>query len=154
MESRASWLLLVACSAVLLWSGCKKDNGACVGDCVCEGGDCVCPSTGDCEIHCGDDCNLTCAGSGNCDFICDVACDVACTNTGECLVDVRSGSTVSCTSSGDCHVTCHGDCSVDCSGSGDCIVYCLDGGSCNFLSCNGDEHDCGDNTMACGTGCP
>jgi hypothetical protein len=130
-ESNAWWAcslarcsLLIAGLGVLMVGGCKEDDGECVGDCVCEGSDCVCPSTGDCQIHCGDDCNLTCAGSGNCDFICDVACDVACTNTGECLVDVQAGSTVACTSSGDCYVTCRGDCDVDCAGSGDCIVYC------------------------------
>lgn len=137
-------------------TGCDPDpDEGCYGDCICYGAECVCPDSGDCEVHCGDSCDLSCTGSGNCDFICDVACNVSCSSSGECWSDVLAGSAISCTGSGDCYITCHGDCSVHCPGSGVCTLYCLDEGICDITGCNDEVEVCADGTTSvCGSACP
>jgi hypothetical protein len=152
---RATRLLVLLATSTGLAAGCKSDDGGgCVGDCVCTGTDCTCPSSGDCTIHCGDDCDLSCTGSGNCDFICDVACNVSCSSSGECLADVLGGSTIACTGSGDCEITCRGDCTVDCPGSGVCLVHCLEGSNCEITNCPMDVNECDAETMICNDACP
>lgn len=153
---RARLRALSSLALLVLWGAlaCDGTPDECVGDCVCSGAECTCPDSGDCIVHCGDDCDLSCTGSGNCDFVCDVACTVGCRSSGDCLVDVRADSSVSCTGSGDCEVTCHGDCSVDCPGSGVCLVRCLDGGFCDVSSCDGEVVECDPETLVCGGACP
>ncbi len=151
----ACWGVVVLC-VTLLTSGCNHPDAdeGCFGDCVCYGAECDCPDSGDCEVHCGDDCDLTCSGSGDCDFVCDVACQVSNPGSGETWADVLAGSSISCTGSGDCYITCHGDCTVDCPGSAVCTVHCLDGGVCTFDRCDDEPVDCDGVTSVCNGGCP
>lgn len=134
-----------------LLSGC--DGGACDGDCVCAGAECVCPSTGDCLIDCSDTCDLQCAGSGDCDFVCGPACLADCTGSGACVMDVGAGSSVNCTGSGGCDVACHGDCTVSCPGSGQCIVRCDSGADCVLDRCDSPV-ECADGVVVCNGACP
>jgi hypothetical protein len=146
------WRISIA--GLLLSLACAADkDGGCVGDCPCGGDYCICPSSGDCDIRCGYDCDLTCAGSGNCDFLCDVACDVSCTSSGECFVDVAANSHVACTGSGDCNVNCRGDCTVECSGSGVCTMFCAEGADCMIQRCNDYVNACDDRRFVCGAPC-
>lgn len=154
----SSWLGYLGVTILLATfatAGCDHpDEGGCVGDCICTGAECVCPDSGDCEVHCGDDCDLACTGSGSCDFICDVACQVSNPSSGEMWADVLAGSFISCTGSGDCYITCHGDCSVECPGSGVCTEYCLDGGICYISRCDDEVEMCADGTTSvCGGSC-
>jgi hypothetical protein len=135
------------------------DDDCTVGDplegptCECSGTSCVCPSSGDCGIHCITDCDLQCAGSGSCDFDCTTGCDVACTGSGNCDVEVGGDSNVECTGSGDCDVTCTGDCTVKCPGSATCTVRCADDAACNVESCSGEVTSCPENVQVCNGGC-
>jgi hypothetical protein len=128
----------------------------CEGDCTCEGGACVCPSTGVCLVDCTADCDLQCAGSGDCDFLCGDGCLAACTGSGFCVVDVGADSQVDCPGQGGCEVICHGDCNVDCRGSGECVVHCdpeVDA-ACDFDSCSGAVVECEEDVMVCNGECP
>lgn len=150
---RSLALTMAMMLAVATGLGCGGD-GDCEGACECSGAECICPSTGDCTIDCGDDCDLQCAGSGNCDFFCGADCLAACTGSGECSVSVGEDSTVRCTGSGDCDVACDGDCVVECPGSGTCIVRCEPGLSCSITNCSGNVQSCPNDIQVCNGSCP
>ena len=132
--------------------GCGEDQSA-QGDVVCNGNECQCPGTGDCEVDCRSDCDLSCTGSGNCDFTCGDGCEASCPGSGACLLDVGDESSVSCTGSGGCDVTCRGDCTVECPGSGECVVRCDDGFNCEITRCE-DVVSCPDGVQVCNGACP
>ncbi len=140
-------LLTFACAAALAVACGDDDRGGPVdancedGHCECSGNECICPSTGDCDIDCLGDCDLECAGSGDCTFACGDGCAARCTNSGNCHVEVGDGGTVECTANGDCHITCLAQCSVWCTGSGECNVTCDDGST--PIECGGSEIACG-----------
>jgi hypothetical protein len=157
------WLALAALPSAI---GCSDDEEthhgvpACTpGDpvtglsCDCTGAECVCPSAGDCAIHCVDACSLQCAGSGSCIFDCAEDCQVACTGSGNCTVDVGPGSTVDCTGSGDCDVDCLGDCDVSCPGSATCTVHCLEGSICTLENCPSEVAECPNGVSVCNGAC-
>ena len=123
------------------------------GDVECRGTDCVCPSTGNCQLQCVGACNLQCAGSGDCDFSCDTGCQTACTGSGDCTVRVGDGGVVQCTGSGDCEVFCDGDCTVECPGSGRCIQHCAPGARCDMTRCGSSVDACPSDTQVCDGAC-
>lgn len=124
-----------------LWVGCREEPDVYCedGHCECEGSDCICPASGDCDIECTADCDLQCAASGNCTFACGDACVTACTGSGNCTIDVGAGSLVRCTGSGNCDVVCHGECTVECPGQGDCALTCVDDVEGAYQNCDGHQ---------------
>jgi hypothetical protein len=123
-------------------------------DCACNSNDCICPSSGDCALHCISFCSLQCAGSGNCEFDCGASCDTSCTGSGNCLIEVGPDSDVACTGSGNCDITCIGDCSVRCPGQGTCVVRCGPDATCAIEQCSGDVETCSDGVQVCQGNCP
>src|SRR5690606_9937169 len=81
-----SWLGIVT----LFFAACGSSSG----DAVCQGSECQCPGSGDCQVDCRGDCDLACAGSGDCDFLCGDGCETTCSGSGECLLGVGDASTV------------------------------------------------------------
>jgi hypothetical protein len=138
--------------AVLLVA-CGDDNES-SGEFECSGTECVCPGSGDCDIHCLGECDLQCAGSGDCFFECPDGCLAACTGSGACLVSVGDQSAVACPGSGGCDVDCLGSCSVACPGSGVCTVLCLGDASCTLEQCSGEVISCPDGLAVCNGECP
>lgn len=141
-------LLMVTALAV----GCDDDDSS--GEFECSGAECVCPGSGDCRIHCLDDCDLQCAGSGLCEFLCDDFCVASCTGSGPCIVDVGDESIVDCPGAGGCDVVCEADCTVQCPGSGECSVACLPGFVCQIDQCSGSVQSCPDGVSVCNGACP
>lgn len=137
----------------ILTASCGGGDGS-SGEFECTGDDCVCPGTGDCTVHCLDDCDLQCAGSGACELICDDVCLASCTGSGECYVTVGDDSTVDCPGSGGCDVVCEADCDVQCPGSGECIVQCEPGFACDIHECSGSVQSCDDDVLVCNGACP
>jgi hypothetical protein len=133
---------------------CGDDDPPSGGDFECTGNDCVCPSSGDCRIHCDDECNLQCAGSGDCDFTCETPCAVACTGSGLCVMSVADASNVQCPGSGGCDVDCAGDCTVECPGSGACVARCEPGFVCTIERCSGNLETCAGGVQVCNGACP
>jgi hypothetical protein len=159
MKNLARWtasLVVVLSASAVAITGCNGDDryAGSGGEFECSGAECVCPSSGDCRIHCLDACDLQCAGSGACDFICDDGCNVSCTGSGSCVVSVGDDSTVSCPGSGGCDVDCNGDCTIDCPGSGDCIARCEPGFACSIERCSGNVIDCPNGVKVCNGACP
>jgi hypothetical protein len=138
--------------SLLVALGCGDDQSA-QGDVVCNGTECQCPGTGDCEVDCQSDCDLMCTGSGNCDFTCGAGCEASCPGSGACLLDVGDESSVICTGSGGCEVTCRGDCTVECPGSGVCITRCDEGFNCEITRCE-DVVSCPGGVQVCNGACP
>jgi hypothetical protein len=144
MVDRAMLTMLLAFGTGL-WVGCRDDHPDAIcedGHCECEGNDCICPDSGDCDIECTADCALQCAASGNCIFACGDDCVTECTGSGNCEIDVGARSLVRCTGSGNCDVVCHGECTVECPGNGDCALSCVDD--------DGAYNECENGDRACG----
>jgi hypothetical protein len=137
----------------LIVGACGEDDESARGDVVCNGLECQCPGTGDCQVDCRSDCDLSCTGSGDCDFACGAACAASCPGSGLCVIDVGADSSVDCPGSGGCDVTCHGDCSVDCPGSGTCTVRCDATFDCNITRCE-DAISCPEGVRVCNGECP
>lgn len=149
---RSVGLCIAACLLVFA-GGCGEDDEGARGDVTCSGLECQCAGTGDCEVDCRADCDLTCTGSGDCDFSCGANCQAECPGSGACVIQIGDEGSVSCPGSGGCDVTCSGDCTVECPGSGTCITHCGEEFDCELTRCE-DAVTCPNGVQVCNGQCP
>jgi hypothetical protein len=135
---------------------------------VCSGSGCVADQS--CDLSCdGEDCALDCEQAATCTIVCtaDSDCDVGCQDIDECVGACESSTCdFDCRGAVLCNAVCtDSSCRIRCEDAGNCnAIVCATGASCVIecgadtcafaLCAAGDEQQCPDGVLVCGTDCP